>query len=478
MVSTLLAASAITQANPGADITVYNGGFGLIKETRTIDLQKGVNTVTVEGVAEFIEVNSVFVQPVAGAHSFVILEQNYQYDLISPIAILNKVVGGTIILNRVLPDGNKERLVCTLLSSPTAIVGRSDGSSSYTWNGMVVRTEDGRILLNPSGEVEVEKIPGGLISKPTLFWLIDSTEAGSKKVDMSYLARNMSWNADYILSLENSGTVGDIKGWVTLTNNSGGTWPKANLKLLAGEVKREYANMPRGGGFGGGGIAMQNKAGFVEEAFAEYHLYTLPRPTDVVNKEIKQVSLLEGSNVKVTKRLVFDFYKSYYYMPDDVWNRNGQQPFENPAFLIEFMNSEENNMGMPLPEGNFKVYQKDSSGSSQLLGEQRIKHTPRNEKISLYVGQAFDVVASRKRTEFRWLHTNHNLSTSTFEIEVRNRKKEATTVQIIERHWGEVNVTESNIDPEELDANTFQFTMTLKPDEVKTLRYTVITKHP
>lgn len=460
---------------PLTELTVYNQGFALVKEGRTVRLRAGRQTVAIEDVAQRIEPSSVAIRSVSAPGSFTVLEQNYQYDLISTQAILNKAVGGRVVLNRVLPNGQRERVEGTLMSSPTAIVGTPEGGARYQYNGMVLRTDDGRILLDPSGEVEVATIPEGLISRPTLLWDLEAATAGANQVELSYLTQGISWNADYVMTLDGLGK-GDLKGWVTINNQSGATYKDATLKLLAGDVQR--ANEPAG--FGGRGRAMELAAkadqGFQEEQFADYHLYTLQRPATVRQNEMKQISLLEADGVPVKKRLIVDALRAYpSYQPGEGEVGTG---VIKPQIRIEFKNDKASNMGMPLPAGKFKVFQRDKSGSVQMLGEDRIDHTPRDESVSLVVGRAFDVVAERKRTKFEWIPGGGSPvgTRETFSIEIRNRKETPDTVHVIERHWYSWRITEKSMAYEELDSNTIQFVLDLKANEVEKITYTVETR--
>ncbi len=473
MTGMIALATALAATN--VEVTVYNQGFALVKEQRRFDLRQGRQQVAVEDVAQMIETNSVAVSQV-GAKTFQVLEQNYQYDLISPVAILNKAVGGQIALNRVLPNGTKERVVGTLLSSPTAMVSDANGNVSPTWQGMVVRTDDGRILLNPTGEIEVTSLPEGLISKPTLLWDIESAQAGPADVELSYITQGTSWKSDYVLYLGQDGKSGDFRGWCTITNNSGATWKDAKLKLLAGEVMRAQAPamMRRGGGREMALGAMEDK-GFAEESFAEYHLYTLQRPANVRNNEIKQITMMEAAGVPVTKKLVIDAMRNYgAQMPGEGEIGTGQL---RPLFLIELKNDKASQLGMPLPAGTFKVYQKDSSGAVQLLGEDSINHTPRDEKISLAVGRSFDIVADRKRESFEWLTRRRSRDgmRQKFEIELRNRKETPETVHVLERHWGEWKITQESAPHKKLDSETAEWVLTLAAGQTVTLEYTVET---
>lgn len=473
---TALTLGALVSQTPGStELTIYNQGFALVKDVRTLDLKTGVQHVRIEDIAQMIEANSVGIRSVSKPGSFTVLEQNYQYDLISPIAILNKAVGKRITFNQFMADGRINVLEGTLLSSPTSIVGDANGGNSATWNGMVIQTDDGRIILNPSGQIEVTSIPEGLISKPSLLWMLDSNREGANNVELSYLTQGISWNSDYVLSLDQEGKVGGLKGWVTLTNNSGATFKDAKLKLLAGEVFRE-----QGGGMGGRGrpeMAMMKAAAedsFSEEQFSEYHLYTLQRPATVANREMKQVSLLEAVGVPVTKKLVIDAMRMYgYYIPNEGQVGVGDL---KPLVFIEFKNDQASHLGMPLPMGTVKVFQRDSTGSLQMLGEASIGHTPKNEKISLSVGRSFDIVSSRKRTEFRWLGNSRNGCVETFEIEVRNRKETAETVHLFERFGGQWKIM-SNSDPfTKLESHLVDFVLELKPNQVKKVTYTVETR--
>lgn len=458
-------------ADPGAEVTIYNQGFGLIKETRTLALRLGLQTVSVEDVAALIETNSVSIRPLSRPDAFSVLEQNYQYDLISVQAILNKAVGKEVRFNRVLPNGARDVIVGILLSSPTAIVGNANGGNQQTYNGMVIRTAEGRIFLNPSGEIEVTSLPEGLISKPTLLWEIESTLAGNVPVELSYLTQGLGWKSDYVLQIDGASSSADLRGWVTVTNNSGATYNNAKLKLLAGDVERARQEVQmdamKAGGRGGAGAG-----GFQEESLFEYHLYTLQRPATIRNKEIKQLSLLEASGLKYTKQLIVDSmsqYRNWYPQEGAVGTGDIK-----PLVKIEFVNSEANKLGMPLPKGTVKVYQRDKSGSVQMLGEDNIDHTPRDERISLTVGRSFDVRATRTRTSFRRISATQ--TEETFSIEVRNRKEVPESVTVLERKWGDWTISNNSIPFTKADANTARFNVDLKAGETKTVTYTVTTK--
>jgi hypothetical protein len=258
-----------------------------------------------------------------------------------------------------------------------------------------------------------------------------------------------------------------------VNNQSGATYREAKLKLLAGDVQRAQPKFQAPAGRGGARLeAMAADTGFKEEAFFEYHLYTLQRPATIRNREIKQLSLLEGKGVKVVKKLVIDAMRDFgIYYPNEGEIGTGNI---KPVVRIEFVNSKENDLGIPLPKGKIKVYQRDKSGSVQMLGEDEIDHTPKDEKLSLVVGKSFDVVASRKRLNYKRI--NDRAFEQTFEIEVRNRKETPETVYLLERHYGDWRITSKSMEFEKMDAMTMQFVVHLKAGETQKVTYTVRTQ--
>ena len=469
MIATLTAALALTTAPTATEVTVYNQGFGFIKEVREMTFKAGRQTVGIEDVASLIDPTSVGFVSLSDPGSFRVLEQNYQYDLINPVAILNKSVGQKIRFIRTI-GGVKDVLEGVLLSAPTAIVHDGNQSQS-TYNGMVIRTDDGRIVLDPTGEVEVSSVPAGLISKPTLVWDLEAAKESNQRIELSYITQGMSWNADYVLTLGMSGKA-DLQGWVTLNNQSGTTFDNATLKLLAGEVNQAPRPAPAFDMVEMKAVARGVAGMMKEESLFEYHLYTLQRPATVRNKETKQLSLLSGQDVPFTKRIIFDAMMGY----DGYYPSEGEVGVGNlhPQVRVEFTNNEKSGLGMPLPKGRFRIYQRDKSGSVQLLGEDNIDHTPKNEDISLVVGKSFDVVANRRRTNFNRI--NDRTVSESFEIEVRNRKETSESIHVYERHFGDWKVTNKSQEFTKLDANTADFLVTLKPNEVRKVTYTVETR--
>ncbi len=458
-------------ASTAPEITVYNQGFGLVKELRHLKLKEGVQNISVTDVPTYIDATSVAIRSITEPGSFDILEQNYQYDLVNVQSILNKSVGGKIRLVRHF-GASAEVLQGTLMSSPTAVTGTPEGGNVMQYNGMVVRLDDGHIILNPVGEVEVLSMPEGLISRPTLMWNLESRRAGDNLVELSYIANGMKWDANYVLTINSAGGIGALQGWVSVNNNCGSTFKDAKLKLLAGDVhtsapqyRRAMAGSRGGGGFGGGG-------GFQEEQLFEYHLYTLQRPATIKDKEIKQLSLLETPKVPFKKRLIIDSLRDYgVYYPSEGEIGSGNL---KPQVRVEFVNDAASGLGIPLPSGKFRIYQRDASGSVQLLGEDTIQHTPKNEKVSLLVGNSFDIVANRKRLNFQVIGSTHYREE--YEIEVRNRKTTTEDVELLERHYGDWTVSKTTDPFTKEDANTMHFVLHMRPNEVHKVIYTVDTQ--
>ena len=466
-----LAAIVLATGAKGSELTVYNQGFALVKENRSLTLKSGRQSVQVADVAAQLDPTSVAIKSLDGKDPFSILEQNYQYDLISPEAILDKSVGQRVRFIRTVAE-KRDVLEGTLISSPTAVVDAGGGQTMHTYNGMVIRTDDGRIILNPTGEVEVTEVPAGLISKPTLQWEIEAAQAAAVPIELSYITQGISWSSDYVLTLDGAGQ-GALQGWVTIQNSSGASYENAKLKLLAGDVN---VATPTSGAFGGIGGARRAfsaaaKDQFQEQSLFEYHLYTLQRPATVRNKETKQISLLEAPEVKVTKRLIIDGELNVgHYYPAEGEIGTGDI---KPQVRIEFKNTKANGLGIPLPKGRIRLYQRDDSGSVQLLGEDNIAHTPREETLSLVVGHAFDIVATRLRTNFT--RVNDRSVQETFEIEVRNRKDSPENLEVIERHYGDWKILKHSHDFKKTSAESMVFPLSLKPNETQKVVYTVQT---
>jgi hypothetical protein len=485
LVSLLMASAS---APKSVEITVYNQNFGLVKEVRTVSLRAGVQELRLEDVAAFIDPTTVGFRALTPGIQLNVLEQNYQYDLLTTGSLLSKSIGKRVRFRQVLESGQVITTEGILLAAPGQIVNPPSTRGGYYGDyypsptarevatGIIIRTDDGRIVLNPQGTIEVMEIPEGLISKPTLMWLLSSPRAGTFDIEVAYLTDNITWNADYVLTLNQDDTRADLNGWVTINNQSGATYENASLKLVAGDVRR-IRPRPLPGvapGFGAAPEAARAERGFVEEPFFEYHLYTLQRPATVRDRETKQISLITASNVGVQKELVFEPLRSLWrqygrnYRPGE-----GLSTFKgiktNVVVIIE--NSSANNLGIPLPKGVIHVYKRDSGGKVQMVGEDQIEHTPKEEKIRLWIGDAFDVLGDWRAVNLRrgssWVEWD-------IEIRLRNRKETPVTVRAVEHAWGDWVIQKESQPSTKLDANTFEYVVTLNPNEEKVITYTVL----
>ncbi len=379
------------------------------------------------------------------------LEQNYQYDLLSPQKLLEKYVGRAVTVYRWNQETEREEAVeATVLSVN---------------QGPVLRIGD-EITFNYPGRFAFPEVPENLIAEPTLVWLLDSSDA-RPRVEVSYLANAINWRSDYVMVLDDDDRNAGLTGWVTLTNQSGTDFQDATLKLVAGDVQRLDDGRMRDQlrALAAVGAAEQDAA-FSEEGFFEYHLYTLARPATVLNNEQKQVTLLEVPEFRVAKKLIY-YGASHYYRSQ--WG----EPFQNQkvGVYLDFQNREDEGLGMPLPRGTVRVYKRDASGAQQFVGEDLIEHTPRDERVRIKMGEAFDVVGDRRQMDFDVLGSC--TIESDWEIQLRNHKDEDVRVQVVEPIGGDWTILASSHTPTRIDARTFSFDVPVAARDESRLTYRV-----
>jgi len=416
-------------------LTVYSDGFALVKESRTISVGKGITQYDYTPVPSGIMPQTVHLS----ADGIAVLEQNYEYDLVSTERLLEKGVDSEI---RVYTE-KEGPYQGTLLSS--------DGTTILLdINGQLTS-----LLVEKTTAVNFIERPDRLFTRPTLAWLLYSDKAGKKDTELSYMTNGVGWQAAYIATVNKDDTRLALDGWVTINNFSGMTYKDAMLKLVAGEVHRAEV-LGRGAG-APKGVTMdmaEAAAGFEEEAFFEYHLYTLPRPATVADRQEKQLSLFEPAETDAEKVFVFEPFRG-----------------DKVRVEMEFVNSEEKGLGMPLPEGVIRVYKEDKSGALQFVGEDRIEHTPKDEEIRIYLGNAFDVVAERNRIDYRRI--SNRVYEEDYEIKLRNHKDEDIIVKVVEHFWGDWFIKAENIEGNKEDARTNEWEVPVPADEEVTLTFTV-----
>jgi hypothetical protein len=430
-------------------ITVYNQNFGLVREIRNLSMGRGRIGLEFADVASTIQSETVHMRPLSGPR-LDILEQNYQYDLLSPQKLLEKYVGRSVKLYRWNEREGRDEVV--------------DAEVLSVNNGTVLRIGD-EITFNYPGRIAFPEVPEDLIAQPTLMWELES-RTDRQTIEASYLAGGMNWKADYVMVLDEKDEQAGVTGWVTLTNQSGATYRDAQLKLVAGDVQRVS---PDPNVRMKAAMAMEAAAArqdFSEEAFFEYHLYTLDRPTTVKNNEQKQVTLLEAPEFDVDKRLIY-YGAAYYYR-----GQYGQvESNSKVGVYLDFENAEDNGLGMPLPAGIVRVYKRDGSGAQQFVGEDRIDHTPRDERVRIKMGEAFDVVGERTQMDFSVI--GDCTTESEWRVQVRNHKDEPVEVELMEPIGADWQILSSSHRAEKLDAHTFRFTVDVPARGETTVTYRV-----
>ena len=443
------------------NVTVYNSNIGLVRETRRLTLPAGRIALRFSDVAAQIRPDTVHLGSLTSAGSLSILEQNYQYDLLNPAKLLDKYVGRelTLVLRRY--ENNTEIFTpvqATLLAN----------------NGGQVWRINNQIVINPTNIVETRfpDLPANLVATPTLIWELENETTTEQTVEASYLSNGMNWQADYVLVVNNDDTRADLQGWVTLTNMSGVGFENAHLQLVAGNLNRvpEAQMYDLAATVSKAPSEPKGKPQFQEKALFEYHLYTLQRPASIREQETKQVSLLDAAGLNVAKEFVINGQAYYYNEYDSL----GTVIKDKVGVFMQFRNSQQNKLGMPLPAGTIRLYQKDDDGSQQFIGEDRIDHTPKDEDVRIKVGDAFDVVAERKETDYKALP--HDVYEYAYEIKIRNHKNQPITVVVNEPISGDWKMISSSFKAEKTSSSTARFRVPVDKDGEAILTYRVRVK--
>lgn len=442
-------------------ITVYNSNLGLVKDTRILRLPRGTSQLRFMDVAQQINATTVHIKSLTAPDSLSVVEQSYEYDLLNPAKLLDKYVGQEITLVIRSIENNTEKL------TPTRATLLSNNSGQVWQIG-------GQIVINPTNvaEIRFDRLPQDLIAKPTLVWTLNNTGADTHTVEASYLTQGLNWRSDYVVVVNSNDTKADLNGWVTLTNSSGTAYRNADLKLVAGDVNRAGDVMTSVKSMRAtdmAGAAPQPQ--FQEQAFFEYHLYTLQRKATIKNNETKQISLLSAADFGIKKELVING-QPYYFQG---YNNPGEPIKEKVGVYIGFKNGKENGLGQPLPAGIVRVYKADSTGSQQFIGEDRIDHTPKDETIRIKLGDAFDVVAERKQTDYK--NIARRVFEYAYEIRIRNHKEEAVTVVVNEPIGGDWEIINSSFPAEKTAAFAAKFNVPIAKDGEAVLSYRVRVKY-
>lgn len=442
-------------------VTIYNENLALVKDQRKISLSGGQNKLAFRDVSALIRPETALLRSISAAGGISLIEQNFDFDLLTPQKLLEKYVGKKVNVIRTNAATGAEATEEALVLSAN--------------NGVVMKMGD-HIETGIPGRIVYPDVPANLRDRPTLVMSLNNNGSAQQEVELSYLTGGLGWKADYVAELNADDSKLDLSGWVTLTNTSGATYQNAKLQLVAGDVNRVQEEMRPVRAM----VRMEMAADMAapkmaEESLLEYHLYTLDRPTTIAENQTKQVALLSASSVPVRKELLLRG-ADYYY-------QNSQSDLGQKmkvGVFVEFDNKESAKLGLPLPKGVIRVYKKDTAGNAQFVGEDRIDHTPKNETVRLKLGDAFDVTADKKQTDFKKLPNpakGNAAFESAYEIVIKNAKKEAVTVTVQEPIPADWKMLKSSHPHEKVASNVAQWKISVPAEGKATLSYRVQVKY-
>ena len=441
MIPLLLLGPLATVASPARDLhlTVYNNNLALVREIRSYEVPTGASQLAIDNVAAQIDPTSVHLRELSTGTGLVVLEQNYQYDLASPDRILERALNQPV--TALSADGGT--LEGTLLA--------------FTHDQIVLQREDTGLSLlrrDKVGDLRLAALPQGLITRPTLLWQVQARHAGHCDVELSYLSQGLNWHAEYVATINADDSRAELAAWVSVDNHCGADFENAKLHLIAGDVHRAANSPPVPKMMAEYAARAANDTGFQEEALFDYHLYSLPRPTTLHDRETKQLALFPATEIPVDKR--------YEYEP---WS-NAKQV----KVVVEFTNAQKAGLGIPLPAGTVRAYKRDRGGGQHFVGEDRIAHTPKEERIRLNLGFAFDIPVERTVIDRDRISTE--VQEESIRVEIRNHKESAVTVTVRDRLWGQWKILQSSHPHKRVDANTAEWQVEVPANGQADLTYT------
>jgi hypothetical protein len=455
-------------------LTIYNQNFAVVRDTVPLDLPSGVSSVRYAGATAQVEPDSVILRDPTGKHSLQILEQNYRNDPVSQELLLSLFEGKTIDFDNLrMKDNTQTREII-----PGKIV-----RSGYVPGGEAqqpIIEVDGKLQFSLPGEPRFPDLGDDTVLKPTLNWLLQSDKPGKFDAEVGYVTGGFDWSASYNLVSPEKGDNVELVGWITMNNQSGKTFENVKIKLMAGDVNKIQPPQPMMLGMARRAMAMSamadNAPAVTEKAFDEFHLYDIARPTTLHDRETKQVEFVHAEEMFAPTIYVYDGSSDYRFY-GGLNTEQGYGESDNKKVLVqrEFVNAETNQLGIALPAGKLRFYRRDDDGQLQFVGENTIDHTPRNETIRVTTGNSFDLVGERKQTNFR-VDTADKWIDESFEIKLRNRKKDAPVeIRVVEHlyRWSNWNITTKSDDYVKKDSQAIEFRILVKPDEERTVTYTV-----
>jgi hypothetical protein len=444
-------------------VTIYNENLALVKDTRHVSLPDGTHALALREVSAQLRPETAQLRSVSHPNALALVEQNFDFDLLTPEKLLQKYIGRKVRVIKTHPTTGAEKVEEAQVLSAT--------------QGVVLKIGD-RIETGLPGRIVYDEVPAHLRDRPTLVVQLQNQNAVEQKLELSYLTGGLSWKADYVAELNDDDTRLDLAGWVTLTNLSGTAYRNAKLQLVAGDVNRVKEELRYKRRDTKQYELVKPAAAAPEmkqESLFEYHLYSLNRATTLEDNQTKQVALLNAASVPVKKELLLAGNDYYYFSSV---GELGQKM--KLGVYVEFENKTMNHLGLPLPKGVVRVYKKDSSGNAQFVGEDRVDHTPKNEKVRLKLGDAFDVTADKKQTDFKRKDGGESrlaVYESAYEIVLKNAKSEPVTVTVQEPIPGDWKMLEQSQQHEKATAHTARWQITVPAEGKATLRYRVQTRH-
>ncbi len=471
------------ETDSGPAITIYNQNFAVVRQTLPLDLKPGINEIRFSDTTAFLEPDSVMLRDPLGRRRLQVLEQNFRNDPVSQELLLSmyegktidfRVANGKIVPGKIIRSGYVRRLY-----DYRNVYGNQYAQGS----SQPIIEVDGHLQFGLPGQPLFPALGSDTVLKPTLHWLLATDRPGQGTAEISYVSGGMRWEADYNVVAPEKGDVLDLIGWVTVDNTSGKTFPHARVRLMAGNVNKIAPGVPMMNGAVRAMKAAEDalQPAVTERSFDEYHLYTLARPVTLRDHETKQVEFVRAAGVRSKKLYIYDganidWNRYRGWSLENIRNDPSYGTQFNPKVWImqELKNSAGNHLGMALPRGRVRFYRRDEDGRLQFTGENMIDHTPADETIRLYTGNAFDLVGERRRVNYR-IDTAHNTIDESFEIRIRNHKKEAVTVRAVE-HLYRCNtwqITSSSHDYRKLDANQIEFPVAVRANGDVTITYAV-----
>jgi hypothetical protein len=467
-------------------LTIYNEDFAVVRDQINLDVNEGENKVSINDITALLEPDSIILRDSTGKQNIQILEQNYRSDPVSQELLLSLNEGkeidflsnDKIIRGKIIRSGYKSNKQTPEQSDLFYDYESSDIKIPEKITEPIIEV-DGKLRFTLPGQPIFPSLADNTILKPTLHWILKANNSGKLNAELSYITGGLSWKADYNLLGKNSNDIVDIIGWITFDNQSGKTFNNAKIKLMAGDINKIRSTYGAAG-YGGTNYAKEQET-VSEKSFDEYHLYTINRKTTLQNRQVKQVEFLRANNVKAERIYVYDGYntnriKLSYTMNNIIEQRDYGTSSNTKVWIMrEILNSEKNNIGFPLPKGLMRFYKEDEDGQLEFTGENTIDHTPKDETVRVYTGNAFDLVGERKRIDYQ-IDTGRRQLDESFEIKVRNRKeKDAVEIRVVEHlyRWITWEITEKSNDFTKKDSQTAEFRVQLNPGDEKVITYKV-----